>query len=158
MASEIGWQLGVMTPRPATGGTPMNMPLTYLVYLAASIATTLWVAHVLHSRGRIFLVDTFHGNQQLADSVNDLLRVGFYLVNVGYVALALRYGTKPNDLAQAIEFLATKLGWVLVILGMMHYANLAVFAKILHCAREPQQPEVPLEVILTETPQSPCLD
>src|SRR5688572_32697824 len=65
---------------------------TYLTYLAISIALTVWVARTLHKNGRIFLVDSFHGNESLADSVNHLLVVGFYLINIGYVTLALRYG------------------------------------------------------------------
>lgn len=140
----------------------MNMPLTYFVYLAASIATTVWVAHVLHSRGRIFLVRTFHDNEQVADSVNDLLRVGFYLVNVGYVALALKYGTKPADMVQAIEFLATKLGLVLMILGAMHYLNLAVFAKLMRCTHEPEDRNAsgrrPTGVKIATASETPCLD
>jgi hypothetical protein len=66
----------------------------------------------------------------LADSVNDLLVVGFYLLNFGYVALALKYGEKPVDLQGAIEFLATKIGLVLVILGAMHFFNLWVFSQL----------------------------
>ncbi len=103
---------------------------TYIAYLLISAAVTIWVARTLHRRGRPFLVKNFHGEETLADSVNDLLVVGFYLINFGYVALALKYGDKPVDLQGAIEFLATKVGLVLVILGAMHFANLAVFSRI----------------------------
>ena len=103
---------------------------TYLAYLLISAAVTVWVARTLHRRGRLFLVKNFHGEESLADSVNDLLVVGFYLINFGYVALALKYGEKPVDVQGAIEFLATKVGLVLVILGVMHFANLLVFSRI----------------------------
>jgi hypothetical protein len=103
---------------------------TYGVYLLISALVTIWVARTLHSRGRVFLVETFHGDGTLADSVNDLLVVGFYLLNFGYVDLALKYGEKPADLQAAIEFLATKVGLVLAILGAVHFLNLAVFARI----------------------------
>src|SRR5438132_1471859 len=63
---------------------------TYLLYLAISVALTVWVARTLHKNGRIFLVDVFHGNEPLADSVNHLLVVGFYLIKLGYVSLALK--------------------------------------------------------------------
>ena len=85
----------------------MDMTTPYLVYLGISIALTVWVARTLHRRGRIFLVETFKGNEKLADSVNHLLVVGFYLINFGYVSLALRYGVKPTTLPGSIEFLAT---------------------------------------------------
>ena len=90
----------------------------YVAYLTISISLTVWVARTLVKNGRIFLVDSFLGNEGLADSVNHLLAVGFYLVNVGYVSLALKYGDKPADLAQAIESLSTKVGLVLLVLGV----------------------------------------
>src|SRR5882672_4088809 len=103
---------------------------TYLIYLAISIALTVWVARTLHKNGRVFLVDAFHGNELLADSVNHLLVVGFYLINIGYVTLALKYGDKPTTTQESIEFLSTKIGLVLVVLGVMHFFNLFNFAKM----------------------------
>jgi len=104
--------------------------LTYAAYLAISALVTIWVARTLHRSGRVFLVQSFHGDESLADSVNDLLVVGFYLLNFGYVALALRFGGRPTDLQGAIEILATKIGIVLIVLGAMHFANLAIFSRI----------------------------
>ena len=100
---------------------------TYLVYLGISIALTIWVARTLHRNGRVFLVECFHGNTELADSVNHLLVVGFYLINVGFVALALRFGVTAGDVKEALESLSTKVGLVLLVLGFMHFFNLAVF-------------------------------
>src|SRR5271169_4563176 len=102
----------------------------YVAYLTISISLTVWVARTLVKNGRIFLVDSFLGNESLADSVNHLLAVGFYLINIGYVSLALKYGEKPMDLAQAIEVLSTKVGLVLLVLGVMHFFNLYVFSRM----------------------------
>ena len=104
--------------------------LLHLVYVVVSVAMTIWVARTLHKNGRVFLVDAFHGKENFADSVNHLLVVGFYLINIGYVALALRYGIKPIDLQSAVEFFSTKVGLVLVVLGVMHFFNLAVFTRM----------------------------
>ena len=92
---------------------------TQLAYLGISIALTVWVARTLHKNGRIFLVDCFHGNEGLADSVNHLLVVGFYLINVGFVALALRFGVTGANLQDALECLSTKIGFVLLVLGVV---------------------------------------
>ncbi|HEY6168987.1 MAG TPA: hypothetical protein VI454_13175 [Verrucomicrobiae bacterium] len=100
---------------------------TYLVYLAISIVLTVWVARTLHRNGRVFLVECFHGNAELADSVNHLLVVGFYLINVGFVTLALRFGVTAANAQEALESLSTKIGLVLLVLGAMHFFNLAVF-------------------------------
>ena len=45
---------------------------SYVIYLIVSVVLTVWVARTLHHRGRVFLVDAFHGNETLADSVNHL--------------------------------------------------------------------------------------
>lgn len=103
---------------------------TYLLYLAISVGLTIWVARTLHKNGRIFLIDSFLGNTALADSVNHLLVVGFYLINIGYIALALKYGDKPTDLQGLLETLSTKIGVVLLVLGGMHFFNLFVFSRM----------------------------
>lgn len=108
----------------------MTMSTTYFVYLGISAAITIWVARTLHDRGRIFLVNCAKGNEKLADSINDLLVVGFYLVNFGYVTLALKYGTKPTSFNESIEFLSTKIGLVLLILGAMHFFNIFIFTRM----------------------------
>lgn len=114
--------------------------ITYIIYLAISVRVTMWVARTLHDNGRVFLVDSFLGNEALADSVNKLLVVGFYLINVGYVTLALKYGEKPADLTTAIEFTSTKVGLVLLVLGGMHFFNLYIFSKMRRKALEASEP------------------
>ena len=104
--------------------------ITYLTYLSVSIALTVWVAHTLHRNGRVFLVDVFGGNESLADSVNHLLVVGFYLINFGYVSLALKLGYRIETAQEGIEALSWKVGLVLVVLGAMHFFNLFVFSRI----------------------------
>ena len=103
---------------------------TYVIYLAISIALTIWVARTLHKNGRVFLVDVFHGNEPLADSVNHLLVVGFYLINFGYVSLALKLGYEVNTAQAGIEALSVKIGYVLIVLGAMHFFNLFVFSRM----------------------------
>src|SRR5262245_48899967 len=104
--------------------------MTYLSYLLISICITVRVARTLHKNGRIFLVDAFLGNEPLADSVNHLLVVGYYLINIGYVTLALRYGDKPSDLQTTFEALSSKIGHVLLVLGAMHFFNLYLFSRL----------------------------
>ena len=119
---------------------------TYLAYLGISVALTIWVARTLHKNGRIFLVDSFLGNEGLADSVNHLLVVGFYLINVGFLTLALKYGDKATDPQTALEILSTKVGLVLVVLGVMHFFNLYVFTKLRRRATQHQPPPLPRPV------------
>lgn len=113
--------------------------ITYAIYLTISIAMTVWVARTLHKNGHVFLVDSFGGNQALAASVNHLLVVGFYLINIGYVSLALKETARPQDTAAAIELLSSKIGWVLLVLGAMHFFNMYVITKMRRRALEQQR-------------------
>ena len=103
---------------------------TYIVYIALSIPLTVWVAQTLHKNGRIFLIDSFRGNERLADSVNHLLVVGFYLINIGYVALALKERIAPTDVREVLETISRKIGVVMLVLGAMHFFNILVFSKM----------------------------
>jgi hypothetical protein len=117
------------------------------------LTVTVWVAKTLHRPGRVFLVDAFHGQQELADSVNHLLVVGFYLINVGYVAFALKSTENPANLRHAIELVSDKLGLVLLVLGGMHFFNLFVFSRVRSRAQvSTAPPPFPPDALFTVSP------
>lgn len=104
--------------------------LTYATFLTISIALTVWVARTLVKNGRIFLVDAFGGNEPLADSVNHLLGVGFYLVNLGYVSLKMETYEVIGSYPTVFEVVAGKIGGVMLALGFMHFFNLFLFSRM----------------------------
>ncbi|MFD5767111.1 hypothetical protein ACFWIN_14980 [Streptomyces sp. NPDC127049] len=104
--------------------------VAYITYLLISVALTLWVGRTLSRNGRIFLSDVLHGDEKLADAVNHLLVVGFYLVNFGFVALYLSQDEAVLDARALFEALSVKLGVVLLVLGFMHLGNVYVLNKI----------------------------
>lgn len=104
--------------------------VAYVIYLLVSVGLTIWVARTLSLNGRIFLGDVLHGNEKLADAVNHLLVVGFYLVNLGFVALYLNQDGGVADPRGVFEAVSSKLGVVLLVLGALHLANVFVLNKI----------------------------
>jgi hypothetical protein len=114
-------------PVPET--EPSMLLAAYAAYLLLSLVITVWVARTLHNNGRLFLVDAFHGNEALADSVNKLLVVGFYLINLGWIVDSLRINEPVYAAPRAVELLADKIGTVLLVLGVMHFFNLFVFNR-----------------------------
>ncbi|WP_030600825.1 hypothetical protein [Streptomyces achromogenes] len=104
--------------------------IAYVIYLVVSVALTIWVARTLSRNGRIFLSDVLRGDERLADAVNHLLVVGFYLVNLGFVALYLSDDDTVQDTRGISEALSTKLGVVLLVLGAMHLGNVYVLNRI----------------------------
>jgi len=104
--------------------------ITYSLYLILAVSMTVWVARTLRKSGRIFLVDCFHGTTELADSVNHLLVVGFYLINIGFVSLYLKTTEEIEAARGVFEALSGKMGVVLLMLGGMHFFNLYVFTRM----------------------------
>ena len=109
----------------------------YLIYIVASVMVTIWVGRTLYRRGRAFLVSVFK-EEGLADSVNHLLVVGFYLINFGAVALLINSGGAPATVADMVQETASRLGVALLVLGAMHFFNLFIF----HMIRRPLRQKV----------------
>lgn len=101
----------------------------YSAYIVASVAMTVWVGRTLHHNGRRFLVDVLR-DDNLADSINHLLLVGFYLVNLGAAALLINLAGDPGSAADVVKIWLTQMGWVLLTLGAMHFMNLFVLHRI----------------------------
>ncbi len=113
----------------------MSVVLTYVIYLLISIGLTVGVGWALARSGRAFLLDVFGGNESLAEAVNRLLVVGFYLLNLGFVTLTMQTSGNIDSARQGVQLLSVKIGEVLLVLGALHFANLAVFARIRGRAR-----------------------
>jgi hypothetical protein len=103
--------------------------VAYVLYLASALALTVWVAHTLSTNGEVFLVECFGHDEILARSTNHLLVVGFYLVNLGFILLALQYGQEPTTVPELFRFLSSKVGLAVVVLGGMHFFNMHAIAK-----------------------------
>lgn len=100
----------------------------YLIYLAVSTGLTVWVATTLSRNGLVFLQDVF-GEDRLARAVNHLLVVGFYLVNLGYVTIAMKTGETVGSAADVLEALSRKVGAVLLVLGALHLFNVYALGR-----------------------------
>ena len=102
--------------------------ISYALYLLITIAITVWVARTLSRNGEVFLVQCFGHNAEVARSTNHLLVVGFYLVNIGFITLTLSLGDEPVTFPDAIRFLSSKVGLVVLVLGAMHFFNMSAIA------------------------------
>ena len=118
--------------------------ITYSFYLVITITLTMWVARTLFKNGKVFLVDIFHGNRELADSVNNLLLVGFYLINIGYAVYTLQVTNSIVNTQEVIEVLSLKIGLIILILGAMHFFNLYIFFTLRKKATQEAKYKAPI--------------
>jgi hypothetical protein len=102
--------------------TPAYLVPVYGAYALIAVPLIVWLARTLFKNGAIFL-ETVFDDKRLADAVNRLLVVGFYLFNLGYAFLLMKSSGAATEV-EAVEVLAWKLGALLLSLGGMHFLNM----------------------------------
>src|SRR5688572_14228550 len=98
----------------------------YVVYAAVAVGLTVWLARTLFRSGAIFLQDVFSDRPGLAEAVNRLLVVGFYMLNLGYALYIIRTDTSL-DAFGAVRTLVNRLALLLVTLAVIHFVNVGLF-------------------------------
>lgn len=106
-----------------------NVIAVYAAYAVVAIILTAWLARMLFANGGVFLQDVFGDKPGLAEAVNRLLVVGFYMLNLGYAFYVLRAG-RDLDAFGAVQFLVNRLAVLLVTLAVIHFVNVFVFWQI----------------------------
>lgn len=107
----------------------MYTATAYLLYIFISFIITVFVSRTLSKNGEIYLIDGFNGNEALAKSVNHMLVVGFYLLNLGFVLLRMQTSRSIDLVDELLIYLSTNIGTVMFILGVMHFFNMFVIHR-----------------------------
>lgn len=113
--------------------------LTYLLYIGISLAMTFWVGRTLNKNGHVFLMENYGDNEILAKAINSMLLVGFYMINIGFISYSLKIvGTEPVNYAQVMEFLSLKVGFIAILLGVMHFILMFALQQYSHSRAKPR--------------------
>lgn len=98
--------------------------LTYLIYSIITGFIILRVGWLFYHFGAAYLYEIFGERRSLADAVNKLLLIGYYLLNLGYVAVSLSFWPQVHHLTQMLELLSAKVGFICLALGLIHFLNM----------------------------------
>lgn len=120
-----------------------NLFVVYVIYATVAVGLTAWLARTLSRNGAVFLHDVFKERPALADAVNHLLVVGFYMLNLGYAFYILRADEGLSAFG-SMQFLVNRLALLLVTLAIIHFVNVAVFWKI-RGRREQREMPIPVQ-------------
>lgn len=101
----------------------------YLIYLPVVISLTWYVAYVLFKNSRTFMLDIFHGKEEIATSTNTLFKTGFYLLNLGFALVIMEIAAEILDGQTMLEILSYKIGGFSIYLGLMLFFNLYLFFR-----------------------------
>lgn len=103
----------------------------YFIYLPLAFSLTFFVSRSLFKNGKVFMLDIFKGREEFAISTNNLFKVGFYLLNLGFALLILKihfYGTSMST-QNLVEILSRKIGGFSIYLGIMLFINMYLFFR-----------------------------
>ncbi|HLO37955.1 MAG TPA: hypothetical protein VK173_05680 [Lacibacter sp.] len=101
----------------------------YLIYLPIVISLTWYVAYMLFKNSRTFMLDIFHGKEEIATSTNTLFKTGFYLLNLGFALVIMEIASEILDGQTMLEILSYKIGGFSIYLGIMLFFNLYLFFR-----------------------------
>ena len=102
----------------------------YIIFLGLMIFIIVYVGRYFYSNGRVFIISLFHGNVSLADQVNKLLLIGYYLFNIGYSFIKLKQWQKISNLEMMFSSLASNTGVLIFLLALIHYLNMLVIYQL----------------------------
>ncbi|MFB6454261.1 hypothetical protein ACE38W_03235 [Chitinophaga sp. Hz27] len=102
----------------------MNI-LAYIIYFFITALITILAGWLFYHNGRHFILYFFKGDVGLTDSVNKLLLIGYYLLNLGYAIIMIGFWEQLNSWQQLIETVASMCGRIMITLGIIHWVNMA---------------------------------
>jgi uncharacterized BrkB/YihY/UPF0761 family membrane protein len=103
--------------------------IAYYIYLPVVLVLTWYVAHTLFKNSKVFMLDIFHGKEDIAFSTNKLFEVGFYLLNLGFALIIMPIGAVLTNKQEMMETLSSKIGGFAIYLGVMLFFNLYLFFR-----------------------------
>lgn len=104
--------------------------VAYIIFLTLMIFIIVYVGRYFYSNGRIFIIALFNGNVALANHINKLLLIAYYLFNIGYAFVKLRQWEKISNSELLFSSLASNIGVLLFILAVTHYFNMLVIYRL----------------------------
>jgi hypothetical protein len=106
--------------------------LGYFIYLSITIFIILKVGKICYKNGNIYVAELIPNHADLCQKINQVLLLGYYLLNIGYCAMTLISRQKIISSAQLIETIGTKTAIIVFIISVLHYLNIIILTKYIH--------------------------
>ena len=104
----------------------------YIIYLSITIFIILKVGRICFKNGNIFVSELIPNHIDLCQKINQILLLGYYLLNIGYCAMTLISWEKILSTNQLIEVIAIKTATIIFIISALHYTNIIILTKYIH--------------------------
>ena len=96
--------------------------VSYAIYFLITVPIIVLVGWKCFTVGKTYLLDLFT-DINICNSINRILLIGYYLMNIGYVTFSLSEGLKTETSELFIVSIFTKIAKTLLLIAIMHYIN-----------------------------------
>ena len=103
----------------------------YAVYLLITILIIGRVGRICYQNGNIYVAQLIPDHMELCHKINQILLLGYYLMNIGYCAMTLISWEKITTFNQLIEVIAYKSAIIIGTIALMHYLNIYILTRYL---------------------------
>lgn len=108
----------------------MNLNIIgYTIYLLITGIIIVRVGRTCYENGNIFVSALIPDHEELCHKANQILLLGYYLLNLGYCAMTLISWEKILSFHQLIEVIALKSAIIIGTIAIMHYCNIFILTK-----------------------------
>jgi len=106
--------------------------IAYIIYLLFTATVILAVGHYLYRSGAVLVSKAFLSDPGLGLTINKLLLVGYYLLNIGGAILLVSIWPDLENITQFMSSLFYFIARLLLVLGAMHYINVFTIQILTH--------------------------
>jgi len=101
--------------------------IAYFIYLIATFYITVRVGWICYINGAIFIYQIIQ-EEELTQLINKFLLMGYYLMNLGYMALSIYFWEQIDSFIEMINIVTQRIGLIVLMLAAMHYFNMTFIA------------------------------
>lgn len=103
--------------------------IAYIIYLTITTYIIVIIGKICYKNGNLFVSALIPNHVELCHRVNQLLLIGFYLLNIGYSATTLIKWNTILSVPELIETISINTAIIISIISILHYLNIIMLTK-----------------------------
>jgi hypothetical protein len=108
----------------------MNLNIIgYGIYLFVTAVIIIRIGKICYDNGNVFVSQLIPDHEELCHRTNQILLLGYYLMNIGYCAMTLIDWEIIKTSAQLVETISVKTGIIVCAISIMHYFNIFIITN-----------------------------
>lgn len=97
---------------------------TYIIYILVSNTIVIYVGDFCYRNGKIYILNYFPNEISFGNGINRLLRISYYLLNIGLAIWSLNTMNEINSFKEVIAEITRRLSYILLIIASLHFINI----------------------------------